>query len=90
MAVPDVSPAHQNPVRSALKGTENKMGGYRGRTHDPNGMNVRGILHSAYPGKISRAIGAPVAKKCDDFRFESILFHLSLLFRLKVYALNLL
>jgi hypothetical protein len=90
MAVSDVSPAHQNPVCAALKGTENEMGGYRCRAHDSNGMNVRGILHSVYPGKVSCSIGAPVAEKCDNFRFKSILFHLSLLFYIKVYALNLL
>jgi len=90
MAVPDVSPAHQNPVCPALKSAENEMGGYCGRAHDPNGMNVGRILHSAYPGKISRSIGAPIAEKCDNFRFKSILFHLSLLFCIHVYALNLL
>ena len=84
MAVPDVSSAHQHPVRPALKGTENEMGGYRCRAHDPNGMNVGGILHSAYSGKVSRSIGTPITEECDNFRFKSILFHLSLLFRIKV------
>ena len=90
MAIPDMSPAHQDTVRPALKGAENVMGGYRGRAHDPNGMNVRGILHSAYTSKISRSISAPIAKKCYNFRFKSTLFHLSLLFRINGYALNLL
>jgi len=84
MAVTDVSPTHQDPICTALEGAENKMGGYRSRAHDPNGMNVRGILHSAYPGKVSRSISTPVAEKCDNFGFKLIFFHLSLLFRIKV------
>ncbi len=79
MAVADMSPAHKDRVGSALKGPQNVMRRYCGRTHNTNGPNIGRVLQAAHTCQICCAIGAPVTHKSDYLWLKTILFHLSLL-----------
>jgi len=76
MAIPDVSPSHQDPVCSALKSPQHVVRRDRSRAHDPDGPEVHRVLKAAHPCQIRRTIRAPVAEKGEDSGFKAILCHL--------------
>jgi hypothetical protein len=71
MTVADVSPSHQHAVGAGFKGLQNKVGIDPARTHHPDNPHIGRILKPAHPRKISSGIGAPVARKRNNFRFKS-------------------
>jgi len=79
MAIPDVSPSHQDPVCSALKSLQHVVRRNSGRAHDPDGPEVGGVLKPAHPRQIRRAVSTPVAEKGEDSGFKTVFCHLSLL-----------
>ena len=70
MAIADVSPSHQDPVRSALKRSQEVMRRYGGGTHDPYGPEVGGVLKPAHPCQIRCTVSTPVAEKGQDSGFK--------------------
>jgi hypothetical protein len=76
MAIPDVSPSHQDPVCSALKSPEQVVRRDRSRAHDPDGPEVDRVLEAAHPCQIRRTIRAPVAEKGEDSGFKTLFIHL--------------
>jgi hypothetical protein len=70
MAVANVSTGHKDAVGSFLQRFEDEVGIDPSRAHDPDDAHLRGVLHSADPGQVSRGVGAPVACKGDDVGFE--------------------
>jgi hypothetical protein len=77
MAISKVSPAHQDPVRTALKSSQDVMRRYGARAHDPNYPNVRRVTEATDAGQICCAVSAPVAQKGNDHGFKILQFHFS-------------
>jgi hypothetical protein len=75
MAVSDVSPAHQDPVGSALKGPQYVVRRYGRRTHDSNRPDIVRVSQPAYTCQIGRSICTPVTHKSDYLWFKTCLFH---------------
>jgi hypothetical protein len=74
MAIADVSAAHEDPIRTFLKGLEDVMGRDSGGAHHPDVPHVGRILEAAHSGKIGAGVSAPVAKESEDpwFKFRHL------------------
>jgi hypothetical protein len=79
MAIPDVSPSHQDPVCSALKCSQDVVRRDGGGTHDPDGSEIDRVLKPAHPCQIRCTVSAPVAEKGEDSGFKTVFRHFSLL-----------
>jgi hypothetical protein len=75
MAIPDVSPSHQDPVCPALKSLQHMVRRNSGRAHDPDGPEVGGVLKPAHSCQIRRTVSTPVAEKGEDSGFKRSLVH---------------
>jgi len=60
MAVSGVSPRDPDTIRTVAEGGEDELGAHPARTGDPDDPEVRWVLEPAYPGKVCRAVAAPV------------------------------
>jgi len=75
MAISKVSPADQDPVRTALKRPQDVMRRYSARAHYPNYPNVRRVTEATDAGQICCAVSAPVAQKGNDLWLKILQFH---------------
>ena len=74
MTFAQVSPTQEDTIRPLGEGVDDQVGVHHTGAHDPDDSAVGRILDSRYPGQVSAGIGAPVAEKSNDQRFE-LVFH---------------
>ena len=70
MAFAKVSATHKDAVGLVYKTVQEEYGVYAAGAHDPDHPNMRGILKTRNPCRISRCIAAPVAQKTEYFWFK--------------------
>jgi len=64
-----MSARHPDSICTFPDGRQNKFRTHSSGAGDPDNADIGRILHSAYTGKISRAITAPITKKTGYFYF---------------------
>ncbi len=73
MTFTGMSATQEDTVCAQLKSLQYLLRIDRTRAHHPNHPKIGGILNPTYSSEIGPCIGAPVAAKSHDFRFE--IFH---------------
>jgi hypothetical protein len=78
MAIPQTSAEHKDAVEPAVQTLQHIYRVHPTGAHGEQDPDIGGILQARDTGKVRRGIGAPIAEKCQDLRFEPI-FHVPLL-----------
>jgi hypothetical protein len=74
MTFSEVSPTDQDAIGPLGEGVDDEIGVDHAGAHDPDDEAVGRILDPRNPRQVSAGVGAPVAEKGDDQRFE-LVFH---------------
>jgi hypothetical protein len=72
MAFTEVSAHDDDAVGSLAQGTHHQVRMDHPRAHHPDGAHVGRVLQPGDAGEVAAGIGAPVAQKTDDRRFEVV------------------
>jgi hypothetical protein len=65
-----VASPYENPISASLKGFQYMQRSYRSGAHQPYHSQIRWVLNSAYPGKVSTGIGTPIAAEANNLGIE--------------------
>ena len=69
MAFAGMSPGHPDAVCAFSQGSQEKLRVHPPGTGNSNHPDVGWVFHPSNPCQIGGTVAAPVAQKCDDFRF---------------------
>ncbi|VBB43355.1 hypothetical protein TRIP_B250416 [uncultured Desulfatiglans sp.] len=72
MAFPDVSAGDEDAVEAAPEPLDDVDGVHPAGAHHADGPEGRRVLDPRDPGEVRPGIGAPVAEKRENFRFEGL------------------
>ncbi len=75
MAVPGVSPGNPNTISTLAESGQDELGIHPPRAGYPDDPDVRGVLQSAYPGKICGAVRTPIAEEGNYLRLPVQVFY---------------